>query len=39
MYSGTSLWLAFLPAKYRNAGSNPGQDEFEVLAQSESTSY
>ncbi|GBN20431.1 hypothetical protein AVEN_215665-1 [Araneus ventricosus] len=26
-------------ANYRNAGSNPGQDEFEVLLQSESASY
>ncbi|GBO17570.1 hypothetical protein AVEN_147213-1 [Araneus ventricosus] len=33
------IGLAFLPANYMNAGSNPDQDEFELLLQSESTSF
>ncbi|GBN19940.1 hypothetical protein AVEN_35914-1 [Araneus ventricosus] len=37
--SGVALWLAFLPANYMNAGSNPDQDEFEVLSQSELSPY
>ncbi|GBN40284.1 hypothetical protein AVEN_79222-1 [Araneus ventricosus] len=33
------MWLVFLPANSMNVDSSPGQDEFEVLSQSESTSY
>ncbi|GBO30826.1 hypothetical protein AVEN_210766-1 [Araneus ventricosus] len=34
-----AMWLVFLPANSMHAGSNPGQDEFEILSQSESTSH
>ncbi|GBM26840.1 hypothetical protein AVEN_32089-1 [Araneus ventricosus] len=33
------MWIVFLPANSMKAGSNPGQDDVEVLSQSDSTSY